>query len=224
MEKGPRTLSGSSVNEISCYCPRGCGGNIPYTFDYKGCNILVYGCWWSSATHITEDARPKMIDAHFQDGVGSISLSLFTIQMANTLFVTVYNLLPPKLLLIHHQQLLTLHWHSFSGCSCACISVLFDHHGGQYIQNIQRRTNVNIWHLTVAYLIATLNNETENAQPEIWTDRSSQSRPNPCIDRYGSGFAPRTGSRSGCWSWYGTQLPCLCDPNPDHWQLTPTRC
>jgi hypothetical protein len=28
--KGSRILSGNSLNEISCYCPGGCGGNIPY--------------------------------------------------------------------------------------------------------------------------------------------------------------------------------------------------
>jgi hypothetical protein len=58
-----RTLSGSSVNEISCYCPSGCGRNIPYIFHNNGCNMLVYGCLWSSATHITEDARPKILAA-----------------------------------------------------------------------------------------------------------------------------------------------------------------
>jgi len=61
--KGSRILGGSSVNEMSCYCPGGCGGNIPYLSAYKGCHLLVYGCLWSSATHITEDARPIIVDA-----------------------------------------------------------------------------------------------------------------------------------------------------------------
>jgi len=61
--KGSRTLGGCSVNEIHCYCPRGCGGNIQYIFAHKGCHNLVYGCLWSSATHITNDARAKVIDA-----------------------------------------------------------------------------------------------------------------------------------------------------------------
>jgi len=61
--KGSRILSGSSVNEISGYCPRGCGRNIPYISAYKGCHILVYGYLGSSATNITEHARPKIVDA-----------------------------------------------------------------------------------------------------------------------------------------------------------------
>jgi len=61
--KGSRILSGSSVNEISCYCPRGCGLNIPYISAYKGCHILLYGWLWSRTTHITEDARPNIVDS-----------------------------------------------------------------------------------------------------------------------------------------------------------------
>jgi len=61
--KGSRILSRSSLNEMSRYCPGGCGGNIPYVSAYKGWHLLVYGCLWLSATHITEDARPKIIHA-----------------------------------------------------------------------------------------------------------------------------------------------------------------
>jgi len=49
------------------------------------------------------------IDAHFQDGVWSILLSLLAITAANTSCMTMYNLLPPRSPKIHHQQLLTLH-------------------------------------------------------------------------------------------------------------------
>jgi len=42
--KGLRIDSGSSVNEISSYCPGGCGGNIPYISANNGSHILVYGC------------------------------------------------------------------------------------------------------------------------------------------------------------------------------------
>jgi len=48
---------------MSCYCPGGCGRNIPYIFPHKGCHYVVYSCLWWSTTHITEDARPKIIDA-----------------------------------------------------------------------------------------------------------------------------------------------------------------
>jgi len=61
--KGSRILSGSSVYKIYCYCPGGCGGNMPYISAYRGCHIHVFGCVWSSATHIAEDATPTIVDA-----------------------------------------------------------------------------------------------------------------------------------------------------------------
>jgi len=60
--KGSRILSGSSVNIMSCWCPGGCGGNIPYVSAYKSCDILVDECLWSSVTGITENVRLKMVD------------------------------------------------------------------------------------------------------------------------------------------------------------------
>jgi len=86
MLKGSRMLSGSSVNEISCYCPGGCGWNIPYISANKGCHILLDGCFWSSTTHITEDSRPNIVDAQ-------LTLSWRYV-----------------------DALLTLCWRSFSGC------------------------------------------------------------------------------------------------------------
>ena len=44
MLHGLQILSGRALNEISCYCPGGCGGNIPYISAYKGCHIIVHGC------------------------------------------------------------------------------------------------------------------------------------------------------------------------------------
>jgi hypothetical protein len=41
--------------------------------------------------------------------------------------------------------------------------------------------------------------ETRNAEPEIGTDRSSQTRRNTWVDRYGSEFGLPRVSRSGCW-------------------------
>ena len=63
MLRSSQILSGSSLNEMSCYCPGECGRNIPYISAHKGCHNLVYGCLWSSVTEITEDFRPKIIDA-----------------------------------------------------------------------------------------------------------------------------------------------------------------
>jgi len=42
--------------------------------------------------------------------------------------------------------------------------------------------------------------ETWNAEPEIGTNRSSQTRLNPRVDRYGSGFGSPQVSGSGFWS------------------------
>ena len=61
--KGSQRLSGSSVNETSCYCPGECGGIIQYIFSSRVCHLLLYGCLWSSGTHITENATPKIVDA-----------------------------------------------------------------------------------------------------------------------------------------------------------------
>jgi hypothetical protein len=62
MPEGSRILGGSSVNTMYRHSHREDGGNIPYISTNSGCNILVYGCLGSSATYITEDARPMIID------------------------------------------------------------------------------------------------------------------------------------------------------------------
>ena len=57
--------------------------------------------------------RWRAIDAHFQDGAGSVSHSLLPIKSANTSFMTICNLSPPRLPKMHDQESLTLRWHSF---------------------------------------------------------------------------------------------------------------
>jgi hypothetical protein len=42
--------------------------------------------------------------------------------------------------------------------------------------------------------------ETRNAEPEIGTDGCSQTRRNPRVDGYGSGFGPPRVSGSGFWT------------------------
>jgi len=61
--KGSSALSGGCVNETSCYCPGGCGGNIPYIFCDQGCHILVYGCLLSSASDIMFATGPGNLPA-----------------------------------------------------------------------------------------------------------------------------------------------------------------
>jgi hypothetical protein len=102
-----------------------------------------------------------------------MSLARVTIKVASTAIMTVENLLPPRLPMIHEQQLLTLHGDSLSGYGRACVSVFIDHVCGKYIQNSQRHTNVNTLRLTVADLNAIINNETRNVQPEMRMDGSS---------------------------------------------------
>jgi len=116
---------------------------------------------------ITKDARPKMVDAHFQDGVGSISLSLFATKVANKLYITVCNLSPPRLPKLRNQQLLMLCWHSFSRCCRACVLVRFDHWGGQCVNKIPWHTNVNILPVAFTYPNATINVKPEMQNPRL---------------------------------------------------------
>jgi len=60
--KGSSILSSSSVNEIRSCFPRGCRGNILYISANTGCHTLVYECLISSAPHVTEHARPNIVD------------------------------------------------------------------------------------------------------------------------------------------------------------------
>jgi hypothetical protein len=92
------------------------------------------------------------IDTHVQDRVGSISLSLVPVKAGNILFMTVCNLLPPWVPMIHDQHSLMLCWFSFSGCCWASVLVHFEDECYQSINNKQSRTNVNILCVTVPYL------------------------------------------------------------------------
>ena len=132
MLNGSRTLSGSSVNEISCYCPGGCRGNISWFSASECCHVLVYQCLRSSATHITEDARPTIIDAHFHNGPGKLSIAVFPIKAANNFYMTVCNLSPIGLHRRQDQTLLTLRWCSFSGWGLERVSMIIAYIGGQY--------------------------------------------------------------------------------------------
>jgi len=129
--KGSRILRGSSVNEMSCYCPGGCGGNIPYISAQKGCYIQFSGCLWSSATYITVDARPKIVNAPltliFKMGQGAFRF-LFLLYRRPIPGLWVYlTCHPPRLPKIHDQQSLTIHWPWLSGCCRACVSIHLDH-------------------------------------------------------------------------------------------------
>jgi hypothetical protein len=153
-------------------------------------------------------------DAHFQDGVGgSTSLSHFIIKAANTVFMTLYNLSPPRSPKGHDQQSLTHHWGSFGGCGRAYFAVFVDDDGGQYILNGQWCTNVNILGSTVASLNVTINSETWNVQLEIGTDWSSQIQQNISVDMYGSRIGRPGSSGQNCSRfWNRTDLFLLFKP------------
>jgi len=139
------------------------------------------------------------VEGHFHVGVGGVSLSGFTIKAANTAFLTMYNLSPPRLAKINVRQSLTLRWHSLSGCGRAHGSVHSDHQIAQHIEIKQWWTNVNISLLAVAYLNGRINSETWNAEPEIGSDGTSNTRQPLRVYRYGYGFGPPRGGGPEFW-------------------------
>jgi len=141
--------------------------------DYPRCTTK--NCWCS-------------VDAHFQNGAGSVSLPLLLVKAACTSFMNVCIQLPLRLPKMQDQKSLTHRWLSFPGWGREHFSLVFDYKGGQYIRREQRYTNVNILRLAIGYLNATINRITRKPEPEIGTNRSCQTRQNPLVDRYVSGF------------------------------------
>jgi len=107
---------------------------------------------------------------------------------------------PSRLLMMQDQKTLTRRWLSCSGWGKERVSLVFSYKGSRFIWKGQWCAKVNILRWTVAYLNATINRKTRNTEPEIGTDGSSQSRQNPRVDRYGSGFGPPSRCRSGFWT------------------------
>jgi len=143
--------------------------------------------------------RWRSVDAHFQNGAGSVSLSLLHIKAAYTSFMNVCIQLPLRLPKVQDQKSLTRGWLSFSGWGRERFSLVFDYKGGQYIRKGQQSINVNILGLAIGYLNATINRITWKPEPEIGTDRSSETRQNLRVDGYGSRFGPPRCSGSGFW-------------------------
>jgi hypothetical protein len=89
--------------------------------------------------------------------------------------------------------------HTTSGCSMEHVSSCFDYKGSQWNKLRECCTKVNILHITVTYLIVTINRNVRKQEPEIETDRSSKMRQNPRVDRYGPGIGmPRSGGSGFC--------------------------
>jgi len=142
----------------------------------------------------------RSVDAHMQNGAGSVSLFLLRIKAADTSFMNVQIQLPLRLPKVQDQKSSTRRWLSFSGWGRERFSLVFDHKGGRYFRNGQQYTNVNILRLAIGYLNGTINRDTRIPELEIGTDGSGQTRQNLRVDRYGSGFGPPRCSRSGFWT------------------------
>ena len=107
---------------------------------------------------------------------------------------------PPRLLMMPDQKSLTCRWLSCSGWGRERVSVVFSYKGGRFIRKGQWCVKVNILWLTIGYLNTTIIRKTWNTEPKIGTNGSSQTRQNPRVDRYGSGFGPPRHCGSGFWT------------------------
>jgi len=139
----------------------------------------------------------RSVDAHFQYVAGSISDSLLHWNAANTSFMIICIQSPPRLPMMQDWQSLTRCWLLYSWWGRECVSLVFGCKCGRYIRKEQWLTIVHILSWAVGYLNATRKRKTWNTEPEIGTDRSSQTRQNPWVDWYGSGFAQTRRRKSG---------------------------
>jgi len=94
--------------------------------------------------------RWRSIDAQFQDGLGSMFLSLLHIKAANTSFMTICTLWPPRSPKIYDQESLTLHWPSFSCWGREPFTVSFAYQGSEYfvydyLQPIAHKITQDTW-------------------------------------------------------------------------------
>jgi hypothetical protein len=140
------------------------------------------------------------VDAHSQNGAASVSLSLLLINAAYISFMNVCIQFPLRLPKMQDQYSLTRRWLSVSGLLRECFSLVFDDKGWQYIRKGQWYTDVNIFQLAIEWLSATITRKTRKPEPEIGTNRSSQTPRTRWVDWYGSGFCLRRCSTLGFWT------------------------
>jgi len=72
--------------------------------------------------------------------------------------------------------------HSTSARSREHVSSCSEYKGRQWNKYREWCTEVDILHITVTYVTATINRQTRKGEPETGTDRSSQTRQNPRVD------------------------------------------
>jgi len=140
------------------------------------------------------------IDAHFQNGAGSVSISILLMNAAYTWFMNVCIKLPLSIPKMRDQKLLTHCGLSFSGWGWELVSLLFDYKGNQYIRNGQWYTNVHILQLAIEYLNAIINRKSQKPEQEIGTDGSCKTQSKLWDQGYGSRFGMARCSRSGFWT------------------------
>jgi len=140
------------------------------------------------------------IDAHFQDGVGSVSLSFLAMKAANTLLKTVFNLSHRQITQDTRPPIVAAPWTLiFRIWQGACVYSFWSLRGP-----IHRN-----WTVTYKCRYFKINNsisecddtfETRNAEPEVGTNGSSQTRQDPRVPGYGSGIGLPRVRGSGFWT------------------------
>jgi len=146
--------------------------------------------------------------------VARISRTYLHIKAAISFFMDAFDQAPLILPKMQDQISLTLCWHSVD----ALLTVIFRMWLGAWVSVLctSRRLIRRKW--TVTYqcqnfmISSSLSKcdhkcETRNAEPEIGPDRSSETRWNPRVDRYGSGFGPPRVSGSGFWPGWEPNRP-----------------
>jgi hypothetical protein len=93
--------------------------------------------------------------------------------------------------------------HSTSACSREHGSPCFEYKGRLWNKYREWCTKVDILHITVTCVTATINRKTRQGKPETGTDWSKQTRQNPQVDGSRYGFGPPGRSGSGFWTVMG---------------------
>jgi len=124
---GCRILGGSSVNELTSYCPGGCGGKFrtyrPTMTPYPCLWMLVIKCHSYYGRCKTQNCWCS-VDTYFQDGVESISLFLFAIMAANTAFMIEFNLSIPQITQVTRPTVVDANSQDIVGRICLCVLII----------------------------------------------------------------------------------------------------
>jgi len=221
------TVGHSNVNVISWCCQGGCCRNDYCLSMWKGFELLIYKGLWSSATPITKDGRPKIVDAQLtlvSDMAHRVSRFLFRLKrqpmphlkMSATNCHSDY----PRFKSKNCWRAIDAHFQQAAG---SVFLPFVDFQGGQYIQRRQWRTTVNILQLTVGYL-----NTPEIDPPKMQNSRlepTALGTPSKTHMLTSTGTVWHITRRQvGLLDRFGTKLNCCCGPNPDQWHVTQTHC